>query len=330
MDNQLLHWSKSELDNLINDQIEESLNLEYKSAAALCKNDKCKSDISKDISAMANSDGGIIIYGIKEFDDNHKRHLPEKNDPILRAQFSKEWLEQVINTNIFPRINDIFIDPITIDENNAVYKVVIPKSYTAHQANDKRYYKRFNFESVAMYDYEIKDIMNRMKSPQIRLEFIFEINTYEVRPFMSTKDERPEYKTNSELKIFAHNVGKVYANYINCYIELPEKFLGKDSYKNNKRKVKDDQTYVYIYCENTKRDILDFQSLSIAGGILLYGPSRYEPLLPQMKNKLDVIPFTNSLISNDDKIYWTIYADNSEPSEGSMKINDIERKNNKL
>jgi hypothetical protein len=34
--------------------------------------------------------GGTIIYGIKEFDDIDKRHLPEKIDPINRTDISKE------------------------------------------------------------------------------------------------------------------------------------------------------------------------------------------------------------------------------------------------
>jgi len=42
---------------------------------------------------MANSAGGIIIYGIKEYDEADKRHLPEKIDPIQQNVFSKEWLE---------------------------------------------------------------------------------------------------------------------------------------------------------------------------------------------------------------------------------------------
>ena len=45
------------------------------------------------------------------------------------------------------------------DKNNIViYVVDIPQSNIAHQAFDKRYYKRFNFISTPMEDYEIRDI----------------------------------------------------------------------------------------------------------------------------------------------------------------------------
>jgi hypothetical protein len=57
--------------------------------------------------------------------------------------------------------------------------VTIPKSTTAHQASDKKYYKRYNFESVAMVDYEIKDIINRQSNPILHLLLNSEITTFE-------------------------------------------------------------------------------------------------------------------------------------------------------
>jgi predicted HTH transcriptional regulator len=138
----LAQWDVKTLQSYIDNQIEESLNLDYKAADALQKSDGKKKEISKDVSAMANAAGGLIIYGIKEFDDSAKRHRPEKIDPINRTEISKEWLEQVINSNIQPRIEGLVITPITIDETAATvaYVVEVPQSATAHQASDKRYY----------------------------------------------------------------------------------------------------------------------------------------------------------------------------------------------
>jgi hypothetical protein len=86
--------------------------------------------------------GGTIIYGIKEYDDPARKHLPERIDGIDRGQFSSEWLEHVIN-NIRPRIDGLVIDPVELNTgpNDVAYVVEIPQSITAHQATGYRGYE---------------------------------------------------------------------------------------------------------------------------------------------------------------------------------------------
>lgn len=165
-------WNQAAIERYISDAVEESLTLDYKGAGALERKNKKKDEITKDVSAMANSAGGLIIYGVREYNDQKKKHLPEKIDAIDRTLFSKEWLEQIINT-IQPRIDGIIIHPVEIDtgSNAVVYVVEIPQSTTAHQARDKRYYKRFNFQSLAMEDYELRDVTNRVTTAQAEVEF---------------------------------------------------------------------------------------------------------------------------------------------------------------
>jgi hypothetical protein len=42
-----------------------------------------------------------------------------------------------------------------------VVQIAQASSRAPHQANDYRYYKRFNFESTPMEDYEVRDLMRR-------------------------------------------------------------------------------------------------------------------------------------------------------------------------
>lgn len=167
-------WNEAALQQYIDSAIEESSNLEYKAADALERTEGKKKEITKDVSAMANAAGGTVIYGIKEYDDPDNKHLPEAITPINRTQFSKEWLEQVIN-NIRPHISDVVIYPISLSSssNDVAYVVDIPQSNTAHQALDFRYYRRFNFQVLPMEDYEIRDVMNRGSSPDASVEFSF-------------------------------------------------------------------------------------------------------------------------------------------------------------
>lgn len=164
-------WDDPKLQSYIANEIEESLTLDYKAADSLGSTDGKKKEITKDVSAMANSAGGVIIYGLREYKEPGKQHLAEQIDPIDRTEFSKEWLEQVIN-NIRPKIDNLIIHSVNLPGNNNVaYVVEIPQSTTAHQASDHRYYKRFNFLCQPMEDYEIRDILNRATRPDMSVEF---------------------------------------------------------------------------------------------------------------------------------------------------------------
>lgn len=152
-------YTADDLILLISSEAEESIHLDFKDAAALDKTDRKKDEISKDVSSFANSDGGIIIYGISEV--AHKANSFSFIDGDL---FTKEWLEQVINSSIQRRIPDLSIFPIRIDGKikQTVYIVKVPKSLDApHLSRNKRFYKRFNFESVHLEEYEIRQLYGR-------------------------------------------------------------------------------------------------------------------------------------------------------------------------
>lgn len=166
------NWDEAELKRYIREGIEESLTLDYKSGAALNKdaNSNRNKEIAKDISAMANSAGGVIIYGIGEENANG-RFRPVKLAPVHRSSCSRETLEQIISSNIQPRISGIKINPVPLSSapDHVAYVVLIPQSHTVHQVGtNKRYYKRFNFESVPMEDFEIRDVLNRQANPDVR------------------------------------------------------------------------------------------------------------------------------------------------------------------
>ena len=156
-------YSIEDIDSLITNEVEENIHLDYKAAGALDKDDKKRIEITKDISAFANSDGGIIVYGVSEED-----HKPKEISPIDGRIYTKEWLENIIQL-IQPRIEDLRIYPIRVDDiGQSIYVVIIPRSGNApHMARDKRYYKRFNFKSEPMEDYEVKDLYNRTSIPKL-------------------------------------------------------------------------------------------------------------------------------------------------------------------
>jgi hypothetical protein len=292
----LTDYNLEYLNSLIENKIEENLNLEYKSSGSLGKQNDKKTEISKDVSSFANSDGGIIIYGIAEDENNH---LPKEIDPIDRKQFSNEWLEQIIQSKIRPRLSDFKIHPIDIDINKSVYVVEIKKSNTAHQAEDKRYYKRFNFQSTAMYDYEVRDILNRSKNPEIELNF--------------------ELKNrHTVLVIYAVNVGRILAEYLNVTFKIPKHIIKKNEFNHLDKK-----GFEIYNLENTVRDVLDVEFIGMGNVSKKYGPSRYDPILPNRRFKLTEIELDNYPFDHENFIEWEIFCDNANPKEGAIRLNEL-------
>lgn len=199
------NYTIEDIKSLISNEVEENVHLDYKAAAALEKNDKKRTEITKDVSAFANSDGGIIIYGVSEED-----HKPKEVSSIDGRIYTKEWLENVIQL-IQPRIEDIRILPIRAgDIGQTLYVVKIPRSSNApHMANDRRYYKRYNFMSVPMEDYEVKDLYNRNVTPDLDVSGC---SFYKERE----TDSGVTYRLVADITNFGNNVCETYK--LNFYI----------------------------------------------------------------------------------------------------------------
>ena len=301
--------TKEDLERLVQDKAEETLQLEFKGAQALVITEGNKKEISKDVSAMANSAGGVIIYGILE-----QEHYAGSISPVKRKDCSKERLDQIISSNIQPRIEGLAIHPIALDGNDDVaYVVEIPKSSTAHMAKDNRYYKRSNFEAVAMADYEVRDVMNRIKYPVINLEFkiVKRTETQYNHPY------GPYIRNGEETKVVRYylsarpwNDGPVLAQYVQYMVTVPSGLLfdGKESFWGN----------------NKRQDMLGVEN----GITPRYGPTWFDPLLPQLAG-----PVTRYLLANDyeqtwrhsqAEIGWTCYADNAPPRTGTVVLREVE------
>lgn len=256
-------FNQEDIIELINSRTEESINIEFKDSRALSsENGK---EISKDISAFANSDGGLIFYGISE--ENHVATAPTFIDGY---KYNKEWLENKITTNIQQRIENILIIPVRFDNdiNKTVYVVKIPKSLNSPHINgDKKYYRRFNFKSVPMEEYEVRDSYFRVHGSKIIIEkstvtlnegknqdflkFDIEVHATNMGTFIAEK-----YRIACNIKDFKEAVIATKDSYLTTY-----KF--KDGYKISTKEVppifpNEVLNILTFSLEISKRDYLNF------------------------------------------------------------------------
>ena len=327
-----MNTTQDDLERLIADAEEESLTLDYKAAAALAKTDGKKTEITKDVSAMANAAGGRIIYGIREFDDAASRHRPAALDPVDRRQISKEWLDQVIGS-IRPRIDSVVIVPVQLSSapDDVAYVVDVPQSSTAHQAGDKRYYRRYNFESVAMYDHEIRDVMARSQHPRVSVTLRIVVETLEHRsPFglpVGFQGESPRRETTYTVELWARNEGQRFAQYVNGYFSVPLRLVAKQDAERGTRLVVGGQKLRKFYFDNTQRDVI-----GVEGGPLPwvnYGPSWFSPLLPGNNKRLVSVALSEREYLDchgSEAFSWILHADNALPAEGSLFVDEVKRK----
>lgn len=168
--------SFNDIEFLLKNKIDESDILDYKEEMVRDQ------DLIKHVCAFANTRGGHIIFGIKE---SGKGGHPVKINGLDTSDLNKERLEQVILSNIIPRL-DIKIKSINMSNSEKTILVVqIPDSYQKpHQSNhSKKFYKRFQFESAEMTENEISDRYRR------RFSNYEQVNQYINEALVSSKED---------------------------------------------------------------------------------------------------------------------------------------------
>ena len=153
-----------------------------------------------------------------------------------------------------------------------------------------------------MYDYEIRDILNRAKDPLIELEF-------------EIKDR------HTTLVIYAVNRGTILAEYLNVNFRIPKHIIEGNEYSPFNKTV-----FENYYLDNTIRDVLDVQFVGMGNVSKKYGPSRYDPILPTQRFKLTEIKLDNSPFDYENILEWDIFCDNARPNKGTVRMQELMNK----
>jgi hypothetical protein len=195
---------------LIDEGARESEVLEYKTASTGFS-EKEKAELVKDISGMANSLGGTIIYGVAT--DERDKTLPRRIVPIEVKNI--ETLDRVLNAQVRPPIDGLRRRLIP-ELNPQVLIIDVPESQNPpHQSlYDKRYYRRSGIECLPMEHDLIALKFGRRLSPVLDL-----IAKSESAPGAYEGD--PPWTIPAKVRLFIANSGRRVGRDVQGILKFP-------------------------------------------------------------------------------------------------------------
>lgn len=142
LNSQLHKVDLNDLMGLISNGVPEGAQLEYKEALP-GNDDESKKEFLRDVSAMANTAGGDIIYGVREErpgDDAPAAEIVAITGEDIDSR--KLWMENLIRDGIEPRLTGVGIHVVPADGAGSVFIVRVPRSWNGpHVVNFRKHWR---------------------------------------------------------------------------------------------------------------------------------------------------------------------------------------------
>jgi hypothetical protein len=148
---------EQQLNSLVSLRIKESPNLEYKLKLNIASETE-KRELCKDLSALANSQGGHILFGIKETNGD-----PISVDGIQYDDTIGTRLRQIITTGISPRMQNVREKSVSLKNGKRVLILKIEPDGYLHQVKygDNRYHRREGTITITMESADVETFFHR-------------------------------------------------------------------------------------------------------------------------------------------------------------------------
>jgi len=295
------------------------------------KMDDVRNELSKQISAFANTGGGTIVYGVGDATSGDRRVVDPNGGVSLSIKGgTKEWLEDIIPQLVDLPLTRFNVYLVTSDGSSSgimpgkgLILIEIPESENApHQANDYRYYARVGGKSRPIQHRLVLDIMGRAKHPKMEV-------TCKVIP--KGRYDGAENRQVPILRFYCLNQGRVFANYVNGFIHVPATLASVRGEEDASEETINDIKYVRKYFDNTIQELVGQVERQYGGQFPgSYNEptfiSRFNPVLPSKHCTTSVklcVPLDKLADHADEKIFWEVYADSAPIERGSIKVAEL-------
>ncbi len=192
-------WTEADVIALIGQC--ESIRREFKAGVMFEREPESKwiEALSKEVSALANTEGGELILGIDE-DKRSKPRLATEVDGVPTS-VAPERLQQLIEGNLSPYLPGMRVHRVGLSHRpgRVAFVIQIPQGSTAYQAKDGRYYGRSEFEAKYLPDHEVRLRMMRGRvaraAIRLRLESVALGIDLEAKRVVESEHAKSEVRT---------------------------------------------------------------------------------------------------------------------------------------
>jgi Putative DNA-binding domain len=302
------NWTTKDLEKLIGQA--ETLRLDFKQSKLFNEGrENIIQNLTREISAFANTEGGTLVIRIVERKDGKARVADHIDEGIDIQKYNPEWLQQIIESNISPYIPGIRVKPIFLDseKKKCAYVIVVPSGSTAYQSSDKRYYGRSEYESKALPDHEIRLRMFRGKYPNAVIDIVNCKTSPSSSAIRVNSEGVPKYKFS--FWIILRNIGEININEFKVLVKYKHSGdlnLGLDTFQESFK-----DGYVTPMPAMSEK----YLGREYPQSINIYPEDEYLIHANDFILQDEELPSSSSII-----MYWRLYLKDVRPIDGEINL----------
>ena len=153
--------TEAELQKLVTEGRSEDTKIEFK-VMLPGGNDEGKKEFLKDVTAMANSQGGDIIYGIREERtnaDDAGKAAELVGIAGVSADATKLWMYELLNSSVEERLTGVVIRDVQLAAGGFALVIRVPRSWNSpHVVRHRSHWRFYARNSAGVYSMNVTDV----------------------------------------------------------------------------------------------------------------------------------------------------------------------------
>jgi hypothetical protein len=183
-----------DLRGLCERKVAEGKQLDFKDALP-GGDDKGRIDFLKDVTALANTDGGDLIYGLlEEREDGQKTGVAGEVVGIENLNFDERrlWMENLLRDNTDPRLAGVGYHTVAVDDRRTALVVRVPRSWNGpHAVSFGKHWRFYARNAAGNYPMDVSQLRDAVLAGSTVLDKLESFRDARLRELRSRHGARP-------------------------------------------------------------------------------------------------------------------------------------------